>query len=137
MAEVFHRHGQDVQITLPQEQRHVYNEFAPPRTNRPFRKRKISTFNFILFLFLLAILSVFYIGNIIAVNQLAIEIEELKAYYSKTEGVNEILRSEVNRKSSMERITKIATEQIGMVYPKQPPIWFEIDEEKLEELQKH
>lgn len=122
------------EIRPSKERRHVFNDYTPPtlpRSNRPFRKRKISTFNIILSLFLIAIVSVLYVSNIIAVNRLVVEIEELKTAYNKTENLNEILRSEINRKSRMERITKIASEQMGMMFPKQPPSWFELDEESL------
>ncbi|SRR5712692_242160 len=131
---------QEKDLAFPKENRHVYNgdsPSAPIRTNRPFRKRRVSTFNLIFLLFLLALVSVLYISNIIAVNQLVVEVEDLKTAFVKVENLNEILLSEVNRKSGMERITRIATKQLNMQYPKHPPIWLEVDEEKLRELPKN
>lgn len=114
------------------EPRHVFNGYMPPapsRSNRPFKRHKVSTFNSIVALAVLAAVSVLYISNIIAVNRLAFEIEELKTTYTKVENLSEILRSEVNRKSSMERITRIASEQMGMIFPQKPPIWLDADED--------
>lgn len=129
------QYSQETEITFPKEKRHLYDAYTPP-ANRPFRKRKVSTFNILLSLLLLAVVSVLYVSNIIAVNQLVVEVEELKMSVDKIENMSEILRSEINRKSSMERITRIATDRLGMQYPKQPPIWLEIDEERLQELTK-
>lgn len=125
-VESVHNSVQDAQSTLSKEKLIGYTP-APARVNRPFKKRKISTFNVILTLVLSAIVSVLYISNIIAVNQLAAEIGDLKSAYSTIESANEILRLETNRKSSMDRITRIAAERMNMMYPQQPPIWFEVE----------
>lgn len=138
MAEIIQNSESVTKVGMQKERRHVFNDYTPQtptRTNRPFRKRKVSTFTIILLLFLLAVISVLYISNIIAVNHLVGEIEEMKTSYTNIENMNEILRSEINRKTSMERITKIATEEMGMIFPKQPPIWFEIDETVLQKTQ--
>jgi len=125
-------YSRETEITYPKENRLVYNGYTPV-VNRPFRRRKVSNFNILLSLFILAVVSVLYISNIIAVNRRVVEVEELKMAFSRIENMNEILRSEINRKTSMERITKISTEQLGLQYPKQPPIWFEIDRDNLQE----
>lgn len=122
----------------PKEKRYFYNGYAPPtasKTNKPFAKRKVSPFSVIVFLFFFVLGTVFYIGNTIAVNRLVVDIGELQAAYRKAESMNEILRSEINRKSSMERITQIAAQELGMIYPKEPPVWFEVDETILHELE--
>lgn len=76
---------------------------------------------------LLSVVSVLYISNIIGVNQLVGEINTLKTSYMNIENMNEILRLEISHKTSMERITKIAFEEMGMVFPTQPPVWFEVE----------
>ena len=101
---------------------------SQPRANRPFKKQKVSTFSTILALFLLAVVSVLYVHNIITVNQLVVDVENLKGTCGRIANMNEILRSEINKKSSMERITRIAIGQMGMMIPKQPPIWFDTDD---------
>jgi cell division protein FtsL len=120
-------------IDTVDDRRHVFNGYTPqglPRSNRPFKKKKASTLSIILSLFLLAIVSVLYVSNIIAVNRAVVDVETLKNAYYKLENGNEILRSEINQKSRMERITRLASEQMGMKYPKEPPIWFEIEEQQ-------
>ena len=123
------------------ERRYVYNgESLPkeannfaPRGNRPVRRRKRSAFNVIAILFVISILIVFYVWNKIAVNRLAVEVSDLQSQYQKIVNANDIIRAEINRKSSLERIGKIAT-QLGLTYPKEQPAWFEIDTERLERL---
>jgi cell division protein FtsL len=119
----------DMARTAPKERRLVFNEYTsptPPRANRPFRKRKVSTLTIILSLSILAAVLVAYIGNIIAVNELVVEVEQLKSSHASIENMNNILRLEISRKMGMERITRIASEKMGMIFPKHPPVWFEL-----------
>jgi len=125
------------------DRRYIYNDdpqavFAgyavPP--NKRGNRRKISTFTIILVLFGFGIATVMYISNIIAVNRIALEVNELEAKYGKILNANEALRAEINRKSGWERIGKIATEQLDLKYAKEQPRWFSIDTEKLEEIGK-
>jgi len=123
------------------ERRHIYNgdpmyrpsDFAP-RANRPVKHRKRSPFMFITAIFGVSILIVFYIWNKIAVNRLVVEVNDLQAQYQKIVNASEILRAEINRKSSLERIGKIAGE-LGLTYPKEQPTWFEVDLEPLQQPQ--
>ena len=105
------------------------NNFAP-RGNRPVKRRKQSPFNIIVTLAAVSILIVFYVWNKITVNRLAVDANDLQTQYRKIESVNDVLRAEINKKSSLERIGKIAT-QIGLTYPKEQPVWFEVDPEHL------
>lgn len=104
------------------------------RQNKTGIRRKASTFNIILILFGTAVAIILYIGNIIAVNQLAVEVNQLQTKLDKIENINAVLQAEINRKSGLERIGKIATEQFGLQYPKEQPTWFEVDEEKIQSL---
>lgn len=107
---------------------------APPR-NRKFAKRKVSTFNIILVLFGAATVIVLYISNIIAVDRLMMEINSLQKQYGRILSEQEILRAEVNRLSSLERINRKATEELGLVNPKEPPVWIDVDREKIREIE--
>ncbi len=102
------------------------------RQNKRGVRRTRSTFNIILILFGCAVAIILYISNIIAVNNLAFETGQLQAKYDKIVNTNGALKAEINRKSGWERINKIATEQLGLRYPKEQPTWFDIDEDKLE-----
>jgi cell division protein FtsL len=122
-----------------QATRYIYNGDPPPRfpgyamrPNKRAIRRKVSVFNIILFLFGIATAIVLYIGNFITVNQLAIEVGQLQTRYAKIQNTNETLRAEIHRKSSLERIGGIAAKGLGLQYPKEQPIWIEIDQDELE-----
>ena len=127
-------------IIAPQlkERRYIYNgEPSTPRRediqrgNRPIAKRKRSPFNIIIIMMAVSIMIVSYVWNKITVNRLAVEISELQAQYQRVQNANEILLAEVNRKSSLERIGKIATEKLGLVYTKVPPTILDVVEQEL------
>jgi len=96
-----------------------------------FPKRRSSTFNTMAALFLAAVAIVLYISNIIAVNRLAVEVNDLQQKYAAVLNGNEILRAEINRRSSLERIGKIANEQLGLQHPEQQPQVLDVDEKLL------
>ncbi len=87
----------------------------------------MSTFNIILALFVVGIGIVFYIDNIIVVNQLVVDVNALQGRYQRQLETNASLQAEVNRKASLERIGKIASESLGMQYPQEQPEWFTVD----------
>ena len=121
----------------PVDQRFVYNgETITPgidptiRTNRPVRRRQRSPFASMFVLLTISLLVVFYIWNKITVNRLNRDVEDLRIQYAKLVNANDILRAEITQKSRLERIEKIAVDQLKMTYPKEQPVWFEIDPEK-------
>ena len=123
------------------ERRYVYNGEPQvpsldgvPRGNRPIRKRKRSPFNIIIVTFTISVLIVFYVWNKIVVNRLAIEVNDLQMQYQKISYTNEVLRAEINKKSSLERIGKVASDRLGMTYPKEQPVWFMLDDNQLTKL---
>ena len=116
------------------ERRYVYNGGSVPpvsdnvqRGNRPVKRRKRSPFNIVIVLFAVSILIVFYVWNKITVNRLVIEVNEQQLQYQKILYTNELMRADINKKSNLERISKIATGQLGLTYPKEQPIWFRAD----------
>jgi cell division protein FtsL len=129
-------------VRPPAEPRYVYNgESAPgagmdvaPRSNRPVKRRKRSPFNMVATVVAVSLLIVFYVWNKITVDRLAVEVGELQAQYQKSVSANDLLRAEINKKSTLERIGKMAA-QLGLTYPKEQPAWFEVDGGKLEELE--
>jgi cell division protein FtsL len=113
------------------EKRYIYNGDPPPSTagyvirpNRRGTHRKTSTFNIILALFTVGGLIVLCVNNIVTVNQLADDVGRLRTQEEECRDAVAVLRAEVERKSSRERIEKIATEQLGMTYPREQPAWF-------------
>ena len=127
---------------MRREKRYIYNGEKPGsagstpgyamRPNRRAIRRRVSTFNIILILFAAAVSAVLYISNFLAVNQLALDVNRMEVRYQEIENSNAALRAELNRKSALEHIGVIATERLGLQPPKEQPIWFEVDPEKLE-----
>ncbi|MBI5464757.1 MAG: hypothetical protein HY966_07405 [Ignavibacteriales bacterium] len=110
-------------------------ETAPvlPR-NRKVVRRKISTFNLILVLLTSAVAIVLYIGNVIRVGELAGEIGKLQEAHQRNLNDQEILRAHINHLSSLDRIQSMAEKTLGLVNPKQPTVWMDIDREKVQEV---
>lgn len=144
VEELLERAGKDAALPpaeTEREKRYIFGGDVHPkapgyaiRQNKTGIRRKRSTFNIILLLFGSAVAIILYIGNIIAVNQLAVEVSQLQTKLDKIENTNAVLEAEINRKSGLERIGKIATEQFGLRYPKEQPTWFEVDEAKIRSL---
>ncbi len=125
-----------------QGQRYIYNggtipnntDYAP-RGNRRLKTRTRSPFKIISLLIFTSLVIVFYIWNKISVNRLVIEVNDLKNQCDKVNNTNEFLRAEINRKTSLERIEQIiATKQLGLIYPKEQPVWFELDMNRAERI---
>lgn len=83
----------------------------------------------------ISLLIVLYVWNKITVDRLVVDVNDLRGQYDKVVNANDILRAEINKKSSLERIGKIATDQLHLISPKEQPIWFEVDADRLKELQ--
>lgn len=125
------------------EHRYVYGDSSASSTPRfvvrPNKKvvgRKVSTFSLIVVLFGCGFVIVSYIGNAIAVNTLAADVNQLQTQLDKIVNSNAALKAEINRKSSWERIGKIANEQLGLRYLKEQPTLFDVDDEMLERAQR-
>jgi cell division protein FtsB len=100
------------------------------------RRKKLSTFNVIVFLLGFAVALVLYISNIIAVNGLVKEINQLEREYERVRNANEILRAELNNRTGLERIGSIAGERLGLSIPAEPPRWISIDKNEVIRLQR-
>jgi len=105
-------------------------------SNRPMRRRKRSPASLILGVMAISFCTVLYIGNKIAVIRLAEEVNNLQMQHQKILSANEILRAEISQKSKLERIGKFAKEQLGLTYPKEQPVWLDIDPDRLGDSQK-
>ncbi len=105
---------------------------AIPRANvrRVNVKKRTKTSNVVGVLFLIATAALLYVGNVIAVNNLAKEVNDLNMRHNQILSTNEVIKAEINRKASLERIGLMAQEKLGMMNPKEAPVWFEVDGEK-------
>lgn len=100
------------------------------------RRKNISTFNVIIFLFGFAVALVLYISNIIAVNGLVKEINQLEREYERVRNNNEILRAELNNRTGLENIGSAATGRLGLRNPTEPPRWITINKDEVTRLQR-
>jgi Septum formation initiator. len=147
MAGVYRDHTSSSNTSTVSDGRYIYNgsvvssqQGSDPghaiRPNKRAVRRKHSTFNIVSSLFLLAAVSLLYTGNVIAVNQLMKEVNDLNNRYNSIVSNNEVLKAEIARKSSLDRISLLAKEEVGLTNPKEPPVWFEVDQDKIEEMTK-
>jgi cell division protein FtsL len=105
-----------------------------PRNKKP-RQWKISPFTMVLILLGTAVASVLYIGNILAVGRLMIQINRLQTKHQQILNEQELLKAQMNRMSGLERIQKLAHDQLGLQNPKQLPVWIEIDPERVNQVE--
>ncbi|MFA5403563.1 MAG: hypothetical protein WC358_01395 [Ignavibacteria bacterium] len=77
-------------------------------------KKRISIFQLLIFLFILSAVIVFYINNIIVVNQLIIDNNDLKDAINKSVQTNYSYQIEIERLSSYDRIKVLASEKYGL-----------------------
>jgi hypothetical protein len=73
-------------------------------------------------LFVAAALAVGYIANAIAVNNLVSSIASLERERDEVRSDNERLRGELLRMMSVERVSALASERVGLVNLERPPI---------------
>jgi cell division protein FtsB len=120
------------------EQRLVFNggnsgmqAGAPMRNNRPAKPRKRSPLALIAGIACVSLLIVLYVWNKITVNRLMEEVNTLQMQIEKITSTNKVLVSEIDQKERLDLISKRA-KVIGMVAPKEPPVYFEVGQAVLE-----
>ena len=128
-----HKRGSGRAVEVQREQRYIFNGEPGTavtgyavRQNRRTERKRMSTFNSIVILFVVGALIVLYIHNIIVVNRLVVEVNALQARLQRQTEATAALQAEVNRKQSLERIGKMATETLGMQYAQEQPEWIAI-----------
>ncbi len=103
--------------------------------NKKHRKRKVSPFAVVLLLLGGAVFSVFYIGNILAVGHLIMQINQLQTKHQQILNEQELLKAQINRLSGLERIQQLAHDQLGLQNNRQLPVWIEMNSERLHEVE--
>lgn len=112
-----------------------FARLAQGARNGKIRRRKVSPFNLMLMLIGSAIAIVLYISNVIAVQQLVREVDALQTRYQQIMNEQEVLKAQINRMSSLERIRKMAEDDLGLRNPKDTPRWIQVDGEKVREIE--
>ncbi len=122
-------------IALEYDSQGAYPSYAAPRANvKKTARKKAKMANIVLILFGVAFFGLLYVGNVVAVNNLAKEVNDLYGRYNSLLSMNEVLKAEIAKKQSLERISLMAQEKLGMINPKAQPVWFEVSKEKIEEV---
>jgi cell division protein FtsL len=94
-------------------------------------KKRLSVFNVLLALAATSAIVLLYIYNTVRVGELLREIGDLDSEAQKLSNANEILKADINRKSTLERIGTIAQTELQLHHPQQQPIWFSLDSEAM------
>ena len=103
--------------------------------SKKIARRKVSPFTVVLMLLGAAIVIVLYISNIIAVDQLMSEINSLETQHRRVLMEQEILKAQINRMASLERIQELAEKELGLTTPQEPPVWLSVDQERLKAIE--
>ena len=106
----------------------------PPRSKKQ-QKRRVSPFSVVLLLLGAAVSSVLYIGNILAVGHLMVQINQLQTKHRQILNQQELLKAQINRLSGLERIQQLAHDELGLQNPRQLPVWIEVDPERMTEVE--
>ena len=103
--------------------------------NKAVNGHKRSPFNLMLTMILIAIAIVLYVGNVIAVQQLLKEVSDKQARLQQILNEQEMLKAQINRMSSLERIRTMAEGDLGLRNPNGPPQWIQVDGNKVHEIE--
>jgi len=85
------------------------------------QRRLLNRWSIFILLFVSAVATVLYVSNVIQVNRLLRERESLQHSLDSLHTVNQSVRTEVHRLQSSERITRIASQKLGMTPPTKAP----------------
>ena len=122
--------------TSPQAEHSSDTDPVPSsQKNRKPSRRKISPFNVIVILFGVAVVSVLYISNILAVGRLVVQIDQLQKQHQQLTNDQELLKAQINRLSTLDRVQQIAQNQLGLHAPKQIPMWIAVDPERAQQIE--
>lgn len=98
------------------------------------KDKRLSLFNFLLVLFLSSGVLVFFVNNIIAVNDLAVENSNLHTDINKNVTINNGLQTEIERLSTFDNIKPIAVDKLNLKNPAVKPKKIYINKSELDNL---
>ncbi|RPI15247.1 MAG: hypothetical protein EHM58_14555 [Ignavibacteriae bacterium] len=96
------------------------------------KNKNISLFNLLVILFVSAGIIVFFVYNIITVNNLAIDINNVRSEITKTVTVNNSLQTEIERLSSFDNIKNIAVDKLQLKFSTNKPKKVSINKSDIE-----
>ncbi len=105
----------------------------PAEQKKPAKGASLSVSKFMIVLAGAVGVLLLIVNNSVTVDSLTAEIGSLDSTYSELKLQNDSLQAEFKRLSSAERITRIASERLGLVYSSQTLDQIQIDKDKLQE----
>jgi cell division protein FtsL len=107
---------------------------AKPR-NRTVTRRRVSPFSIVLTLIATAVASVVYISNIITVGQLVVRIGDLESRHQRLLNEQEMLKAQINRMSSLERVRTMAEQDLGLRNSAAVPGWLAVSPDRVTQIE--
>jgi cell division protein FtsL len=89
-------------------------------------KKRLSLFNLMVALLIMAAVIVFFVNNIIAVNNLVLENSNIEAEINKSVTLNNGLQTEIERLSNFDNIKPVAVDKLKLSFSKNRPKKIEI-----------
>ncbi|MFN4112208.1 MAG: FtsL-like putative cell division protein [Ignavibacteria bacterium] len=86
---------------------------------------------------LFGVLVMAYVANIMVIRNITKKIDERTQEFQILLNENKELRTQYESLISKDRIVSIATNQLGMVFPQEPPIVLKISKEKIQEMEEN
>ena len=105
----------------------------PVEPKKPAKGTSLSVSKFIIVLGGVVCILLLIVNNSVTVDALVGDIGSLDSTYARVRIQNDSLQAELRRLSSAERITRIASEKLGLVYSSQTLEQIQIDRDKLQE----
>lgn len=99
-----------------------------------YKGNRISLFNVVISIFLMAGVLVFLVYNIIHVNNLAVEINNTKIDLSKQININNSYQTEIERLSAYDNIKSVVVEKLKLNVISNKPKWIIVNKSELENL---
>lgn len=98
------------------------------------KAQKIKTTTMLFYIITGTVAIVLYIGNILSVREQMRTNIELKEKLTSERSKTESLKSQVDQLENVERIQKIAKEDLGLAYPKKPPMTIQVRKKDIEKV---
>jgi len=86
---------------------------------------------------LFGVLVMAYVANIMVIRNITKKIDERTQEFQILLNENKELRTQYESLIAKDRIVSIATNQLGMVFPQEPPVVLEISKEKIQEMEEN
>ena len=106
------------------------------KRQKPNKNSSPTVSKFILLLAGIVAVLLLIVNNSVTVDRLASDIGLLESAYSQMEFQNDSLQAELKKLSSAERITRIASEKLGLAYSNQSIDQIEIDQSVLDKAER-